>query len=65
MLLKAAVRLDVLYETALINRDVPLDAIDLIDQGSKTVDCKSEFSTAFSRLSSTIDDWDGQRGRPM
>ena len=57
MLLKAAVRLEVLYETALINGDVPLDAIDLIDQRRKTVDCKSEFSTAFSRLSITIDDW--------
>ena len=30
-----SLRLEVLYETALINGDVPLDAIDFIDQARK------------------------------
>ena len=36
-------RLKVLYETALINGDVPLDAIDLIDQARKQLIANQNF----------------------
>ena len=48
-----SLRLEVLYETALINGDVPLDAIDLIDQGRKQLIANQNLHWAFSQLSST------------
>ena len=57
-------RLEVLYETALINGDVPLDAIDLIDQARKQLIANQNFQQPFHSYQAPLLTGDGRRGRP-
>ena len=53
-----SLRLEVLYETALINGDVPLDAIDLIDQARKQLIANQNLQQPFySCQAPLLNDW--------
>ena len=60
----AILRLEVLYETALIDGDVPLDAIDLIDQARKQLVANQNFQQPFHGYQAPLLTGDGRRGRP-
>ena len=57
-------RLEVLYETAWINGDVPLGAIDLIDQARKQLIANENFQQPFHSYQAPLLTGDGRRGRP-
>ena len=53
-----SLRLEVLYETALTNGDVPLDAIDLIDQARKQLIANQNLQQPFpSYQAPLLNDW--------
>ena len=53
-----SLRLEVLFESALINGDVPLDAIDLIDQARKQLIANQNLQQPFhSYQAPLLNDW--------
>ena len=57
-------RLEVLYETVLINWEVPLDAIDLIDHAHKQVIANQNFPQHSHSYQAPLLSGNGQRRRP-
>ena len=57
-------RLEVPYETVLINWEVPLNAIDLIDHAHKQVIATQNFPQHSHSYQAPLLSGNGQRGRP-
>ncbi|KAJ7378419.1 hypothetical protein OS493_022953 [Desmophyllum pertusum] len=57
-------RLEVLYETALINEDISLEAIDLINEARKHLNVTSSQQQPFRGYEAPVASEEGRRGRP-
>ncbi|KAJ7378440.1 hypothetical protein OS493_022974 [Desmophyllum pertusum] len=57
-------RLEVLYETALINEDISLEAIDLINEARKHLNVTSYQQQPFRGYEAPVASEEGRRGRP-